>query len=138
MKNFICYFLITFPFGFISCNRPECENANAIFAEFSPETPEYKKELAIQLNSAGQKKLTYWFEEYVEIEGKEHFKVYIQGKQLCASGFLAVEDWTKLRGIKRTKGVGYRGAELKGLEIEVKQDSTSTFFVLKDIEAIID
>ncbi|MBK6963176.1 MAG: hypothetical protein IPH20_04360 [Bacteroidales bacterium] len=59
-------FLTVLAVAFIACDRPECKNTNQIFDNYSPESNEYKTELAKQLDRIDNSKLTYWFNEYVE------------------------------------------------------------------------
>ncbi len=38
----------------------------------------------------------------------------------------------------RKESNGYRGAELKGLKIEIEQDTNGTNFIYKNVDRIID
>jgi hypothetical protein len=122
----------------VSCDRPNCENVNPIFNQYDMNSEEYKTELLSQIEENGQNNLTYWFSSYAEENGNEYIIVYIQNDSLCAKGVIKVDDWGKIEGIKRTKGKGYVGAELKGLTFLIEKDSSKTEFVYKDLARIID
>ena len=121
-----------------SCNRPECNNTNPVFDQFSPESKEYKEELVNQLGKIDNSKLRYWFDEYQDIDKQEYIRVFIQGDGLCAKAVLAVKQWDDIRSIRQTKGKGYRGAELKKLRFTIVQDSVKTDLIYSGVDAIID
>jgi hypothetical protein len=122
----------------VSCDRPNCKNKNPIFEKYGLNSEEYKIELLSEIEKNGQNNLTYWFYSYIEENGKEYIIVNIQNDSLCAKGMIKVNDWKKIEGIKRTKGKGYVGAELKGLIFNVKKDSNKIEFVYEDLTRIID
>jgi hypothetical protein len=49
-----------------------------------------------------------------------------------------VEEWKGLEGMRKTKGMGYRRAQLKGFEMDVVKNSSGPEFIFKDIDYIID
>jgi hypothetical protein len=122
----------------VSCDRPNCENSNLIFDKYDIYSEEYKTELLSQIKINGQNNLTYWFDNYVEKDGEEYIIVKIQNDSLCAKGVIKVDDWYKIEGIKRTKGKGYVGAELKGLTFNVEKKSDNIEFIYKGITGIVD
>tara|TARA_B100000795_G_scaffold113745_1_gene84373 strand:+ start:43822 stop:44133 length:312 start_codon:yes stop_codon:yes gene_type:complete len=99
---------------------------------------EYTSELLSQIKEIGQDNLTYWFSSYEEENGNEYIMVHIQNDSLCAKGMIKVDNWGEIEGIKRTKGKGYVGAELRGLTFTIEKDSSKTEFVYKDLARIID
>ena len=123
---------------FVSCDRPECTNTNPVFDSNGIETIDYKRELASEIERIGMENLTYWFSDYTVQNGKEFITVNIQGEGLCALGILQVNEWTNIEGIKKTAGVSYRGAELKGLVYDIVDDGSSINFIYQDIEHIVD
>jgi hypothetical protein len=123
---------------FLSCDRPECRNTNSIFDQFTPDKEEYKKELAMQMKTIGVNKLRYWLDRPIALEGKEFIEVYIQGQGLCAKTQLLVADKVKQKALGSDGGEGYRGAELKDVNIRISQDSTRTLFILEKVGKIID
>ncbi|MCA6073966.1 hypothetical protein [Fulvivirga sedimenti] len=125
--------------GIHSCNRPVCENTNAIFDMNEFNSPEYKTELFNQIQNIGQNNLSYWFDSYVRENDREYIVVNIQGETLCAKGMIRVEDWNKIEGIKNVEGKGYSGAELAGLRFSIEKDlSDNIELVYADINQIID
>lgn len=128
--------LAIFIFG-NSCIRSDCKNSNPVFYKFTPATKEYKNELAKQMLRIGTENLSYRVDKYLKKGDKEFIVIHIQGGELCAKGEIQVYDWGKIGGIRRERN-GYRGAELKGLKIEIEQDSTGTNFIYKNIDRIID
>jgi hypothetical protein len=121
----------------ISCDKPECKNTNPVFSNFTPDTKEYKNELANQIKNIGAENLSYWHSGYVKKDTAEYILVFMQGKDLCAVGELQVRDWQKISGMRRDVS-GYRGSELKGLKFDIRQDSAGTNIVFKDVVSIID
>ncbi len=121
-----------------SCDRPNCKNTNSIFDSNGIETNVYKNELVKEMDKVGKENLTYWLSNYTEQNGKEFITVNIQGDGLCAKGLLQVNDWKNIEGIKRTKGVSYNGAELKGLTFDIVTNGESIDFIYKNIESIVD
>jgi hypothetical protein len=116
----------------------ECKNTNPIFDQYTPGTDPYKTELARQINRIGEKNLNYWFDSYQERSGQTFITLYVQGKDLCAVQEVLVNDWTGIEGIKRAKGMGYRGAELRGLRISTIQNPGQTTFLYRDLSCVID
>jgi|LauGreSuBDMM15SN_2_FD.fasta_scaffold494228_1 hypothetical protein len=136
IKTLTFFFLITF---IASCDRLVCKNTNIIFDKYSPDTKEYKNELVNQLAKVDKSKLTYWMDTYQEDNNSKYINAHIQGDGLCAQIVLTVNGSVKgIDGILKTKGMGYRGAELEDLKFYIKQDSTSTEFVFQEISGIVD
>lgn len=121
-----------------SCDRPDCKNTNSVFDSNGLETNVYKQELAQEIDRIGKNNLTYWLSSYTEQNEKEFITVNIQGDGLCAKGLLQVNDWKNIEGIKRTKGVSYIGAQLKGLTFDIITNGESIDFIYKSIERIVD
>ena len=137
-KTFINILLIFSITGFISCDRPKCNNENPIFENYEPDSEVYKDELSKQLKNIDQSELTYWLQKYDEKDGKEYLYFHIQGDGLCAILNLRVNNWTKLENVREKKGVSYRGAEFTNLKFEIREDSLSTEFIYKTFDKIID
>lgn len=122
----------------IACDntKPDCTNTNPVFDTNAPDSNLYRQDLAIQLLLIDKKKLSYWFKTYIEKDSETYLLVDIVGPHLCAEGYILVKDWSEpLDHIRRTKGKGYHGAELKGLEFTVNKDGT---LVYKGLDKIID
>jgi hypothetical protein len=123
-----------------SCSRIDCTTTNPVFAKYAPETEEYQTELAKQLHTADTAKLRYWLDHYSEKDGIGYMHIYIQGKDLCAKGYVAVTDATDeaLQPIIRNKGIGYHDAELRNLKLEITDKPGIVKLVYKSIDGIID
>ena len=122
-----------------SCDRRDCKSTNPVFSKYTPETQEYKAELAKQIRLAGTDKLSYWINKYSDINDTPSLWINIQGDSLCAIGELHVDNWNgKLAGVKDVKGMGYGGAELVGLKIEVREHSGKTILAYTDHDYIDD
>ena len=121
-----------------SCNKPDCRNTNDIFDRFTPDREEYKKELASEMQRIGIHNLRYWIDKPVSVDGKQFMQVYIQGQGLCAKAQLFVADNGKQPGLGNYGAGGYRGAELKEVDIRINKDVTGTNFILQQVGKIID
>lgn len=121
-----------------SCNRPNCKNENPIFANYTPDSKEYKSELIKQIKSADLTKCTFWFKEYVKTGHEELLYFDILGENLCAVLVLKVDDWSKLEELRAKQGVTFRGAEFKNLTFEIQEDSSNVKFVYRNFDEIID
>jgi hypothetical protein len=53
----------------ISCDRPKCTNNNLVFEENTPDSNIYKDELINQLSLIDKTELTYWLQDYENING---------------------------------------------------------------------
>ena len=137
-KNKLILVLVTSFLGFISCDRPACENSNLIFENNSPNSKVYKDELVKQLNTIDKTKLTYWLQKNDAQNGKESLYFHIQDDGLCAILQLTINDWNKLENVRESKGIGRRGAEFTNLKFEIIKDSVSTEFLYKTFDRIID
>ncbi|MCA0153323.1 hypothetical protein [Winogradskyella vincentii] len=122
----------------LSCDRPKCTNNNPVFEENTADSKIYKDELVKQLSLVDQTQLTYWLQDYENVNGDEYLYFYIQGDGLCASLHLKMEHWQKLENVRDKKGSGRFNAEFTNLKFDIKQDSTSTQFVYNTFDRIID
>lgn len=138
MRTHSVFILSALIVGLSSCDRSICKNQDPVFDRSSYDSQEYKQELADHIGKIGMDNLHYWFDAYVQQNGNDYILVNIQNDSLCATGMIRMKDWNKLEGIKRAKGVSYKGAELKGLSFEVTKDPAGTEFVYKTLDRIID
>jgi hypothetical protein len=123
----------------LACDKPDCKNTNPVFEQNRPETKAYKDELVKQLRQVDKSRLSFWFDGYQADGGARYLNVLIRGDGLCAKGILIVKEWDdKLEGIQKSKGVGYMGAELKNLQIDVYQDSAKTELIYQGVDTIVD
>jgi hypothetical protein len=116
---------------------PECRNSNPIFDRFSPDTKEYKTELAKEFGNRENKDLSFWYNRYLKKGEAEYIQVSVQGENLCAIAEIQVTDWSKISGMRREIS-GYRGAELEGLDFEIIQDSAGINFPFRDVQSVVD
>lgn len=123
----------------LACDRPQCTNSNPVFKNNPPASATYKKELLKQINAEGEGNLTYWLKNYEERGGKTFLQFNVQGGNLCAVADVLVKKWdANIAGIKRTKGISYSGAEIKGLRFTVETDLAHTELVYQSLDDIID
>ena len=113
-------------------------NTNNIFATLDPSSIQYKKELIRQFLDKGTENLTFNFESLASIGGKDYMKVDISGNGIQAQSLVLINSWKKLEGIKRTKGISYRGAELADLQLDIVNTNGEPTFVYRDLTRIID
>jgi hypothetical protein len=118
-----------------SCNLT---NSNDIFAKLDPSSPQYKNELIRHFLNNGITNHTFNFEGLTNIAGKDYMKVDISGGGIQAKILVLVKNWRKLEGIKRTKGLGYQGAELRDLQFDIVNTNGEPNFVYRDLAKIID
>ncbi|WP_316814436.1 hypothetical protein [Pedobacter heparinus] len=97
---------------------------------------DYNTDLVSRVRSdAGS--LTYILNGYGKRGEKEYLNVTVSGSNLNSETFILVQNWNKLEDVKRTEGLGYRGAELKGLKLAVIDDALATF-AYKDLDKVLD
>jgi len=118
-----------------------CSNSrdnNPIFENHQPNSKIYKDELAVELASPEATDFTYRLDKYSVVDGKEYLDIDIKGHGVNAKASVLVKNWHKIEGIRRTKGLGYIGAELKGIKIETERGGGKTEFVYMDVDRVID
>jgi hypothetical protein len=135
MKSFI-----TVAAGICMLLASSCKsnNTNNIFAKLDPSSTQYKNELTREFLDKGTKNLTFSFDGLTNIGGKDYMKVDISGNGIYAQSLVLINNWKKLEGIKRTKGVSYRGAELADLQLDIVTTNGEPTFVYRDLSKIID
>lgn len=121
---------------FLGCDRPQCRNTNPVFDKFTPGSREYRAELVSQLRKADPHRLNYWMDDVQIINSKRYLEVHVQGGDLCAKALLDIGDWKK--ELSPGSMIGYKGAELTGLQYEVINDSTGPWLRMVKVERIID
>lgn len=121
------------------CDRPECRNGNALFEKYSPSADEYKDELIRQMAIRDSSSFKFWFDSIYENDTSRDILVTIQSDSLCAQIQLSVRSSKKgIEQLLLNNGLGYRGAELKGLKFRTEKDSLSTEFIFQEISKIVD
>lgn len=131
IRLIICIIALT------ACNNVKENIPNSVFDKLSPASKEYRDELAAKLKSNSEG-FHYTFKNYVENDGKKYLDIEVKGDDFKATGLVLVNSWNKLDGIKRTKGLGYSGAELRGLKLDIQKTPYGANFVYNDLEEIVD
>ena len=121
-----------------ACKWPECVNKNPIFDQHDPSSEIYREALIEKIQELGQDDFGYWFDSYVEEDGKEYIWVKMQTHGLCAKAKMRVLNWYKIENIKENKGKGYSNAQLIGLRFEIKRDSLNSELVYESILFTVD
>ena len=122
----------------IGCDRPNCETQNSVFQHADITSAEYVVELANQMQTKDQSKLTFWIKGYEKNGENEYLNIYVQGDELCAQTKLLVKDWSALETLRKNEGKGYVGAEIENLVMELKGSEDAPQFVYVEHSAIID
>jgi hypothetical protein len=135
MKIVFCTAII-FSFLIISCTNSGAEKANNQLNSYKPDTAKFTNELAKELAS-NPDSFTYKLEKYFVKKNREYLNINIERQSFRASVAVLVNNWDKMKGIKRTKGIGYSGAELKGLKLTLSS-AGHTGFVYQDLDQVID
>lgn len=121
----------------LGCENSKTKEANKALKTYEPGSNKYKQLLAEQLTNY-PRTFTCVFEKYFVKDGGEYLSIRIQRSDFHTVESVIVKDWNKLEGIKRTKGLGYRGAELRGLRLVVNKKDDNSTFVYQTIDKIID
>ena len=130
----VCF--LVFAISFTACSNVENKSTNP-FTNLSSNSKEYKDKLAQKIRS-NPEEVSYFINKYLERKGNAYLDVQIKGSNFEATGLVLVNNWNKLEGIKRTKGIGYSGAELKGLQLDIRESETGAEFIYKDVDWIVD
>lgn len=137
-KYLTIFFSLIFLSFAISCNTSEVKQ-NPVFEKSLPDSKVYKDELIKQLGKADKSKLSYYFDSYEVIDGKEYLNITIEGENLYAHTLMLVKNWDEiLKPIKESKGKGYGGGELVNLKYEIVQNPTAVEFVYLSAAEIAD
>lgn len=125
---------------FFSCSeQKKCSNVNPLLNEVDYKTTSYRKAVIDAIQKLREESVHYYFEKYVVEDGIEYIVAEVKSDdKLCAKVQLRIKPEIFLADIRRTKGKGYQGAELKGVHFESKLTYDSTNLSLSSIESIID
>lgn len=130
--------LIGLTLGMASCDTIECTNHNPVFEQHAPKSNEYIAELIKQLQQRNFSHIVYSINGYEEIDSIPYMKVDISGKDLCAIGYLDIQNTDDLAQFKKVKGMSYRGAGLEGLVYHIDSSNGNYNFVFDDVVWIAD
>lgn len=135
-KNIIVLFSLCLTL--ISCSYRTVVNKEPLFANFKPESKEYRNKLAAYIRS-NPDDLTYVFERYLQTNGFDYLEIKVYGDDMAATAKVLVKQKRNgINGIIEKKGMSYGGAELYGLKLDVIDDPSGALFVYKDVDFIID
>ena len=109
----------------LGCNTHTPDNNLVVEAPLTPN--QYSSILMEAITSVDAADLNYVFKGYEQVGNKEYIKVHVFGDHVNAEMPILVKQWNKLADVKRTKGVGYFGAELSGLKLALTSDAIAKF-----------
>ncbi len=137
MKGF-GFYLLFLSLVLSAFTEPHCENTNAVFRVETYESDAYRAELARLLKLDNANNFKYYLSGYLRPGDEEFLIVNIHGTDFCAKVAVHVDDWKKLADIRRTSARGYRGAELQGFKIAVKEHGGKIEFVYENVDAVVE
>lgn len=99
----------------------------------------YKAIVKKALEDFPKNKTKFYLDEYEKIGADEFLLLNIkQTPNTCLKAMFQVMPDVFIADIRKTQGLGYRGAELKGLQYESKLQADTLCFVITKIEEIED
>ena len=122
-------------FSLFGCHK-DVVNQEPVFDKFEPTDKEYKDKLAEKIKTDAD--ISCYFNQILKIDNKDYMEISFEGHDYKAIGFVIIKDWKKLEGIRKAQGLGYRYAELNGLQVKIIPDSKGAILVYKDLDWIID
>ena len=135
MKNYSSLIIALFVLLITSCKSVNNDN---VFSKLNPSSVMYQKELVKLFLDNGTANFTFNFDGLVKFSGKDYMQLAITGGGVAAKTLVLINNWNKLEDIKRTKGLGYYGAELKNIRLDMININQQPVFVYRDLEKIID
>ncbi|WP_285011063.1 hypothetical protein [Pedobacter faecalis] len=129
--------LLTISLSLVVASCSNYREDHSILLE-SPGSPErYSSKLTNSLSSEDASEMTYVINSYFEEGGKKYVTVKVFGDGIRAEIPLLINKEESLAGVIRTKGVSYRGAELRGLQLAKVADPVAKFGIA-DVDWILD
>lgn len=120
-----------------SCDQPECNNTNPVFSKYQPNDIMYKNEIIEKI--MGTEGFRYTINGYEEKGDEQYLNIAIQGDSICAEvSLLLLKTDSIIDPLIKTKGMGYHHAEIKGLQFIAMRNCTSTAFVYRGADKIVD
>lgn len=126
---------LVFCFTLLSCHNI-VGNQEPLFDKFKPESKEYKDKLAEKIKTNDD--VSFYFNHLFKRDNKDYMQISVEGNYFKAVGFVLVNNWKKIEGIKDANGGGYNGAELMGLQLDIIPNPEGAILVYKDLDWIID
>jgi hypothetical protein len=132
--------LLSMSLFFFSCQEQTvCKNLNPVLNDTDFNSANYKKTVKEAIETLPEGSVSYYLDRYYVKDGNEYLVAEIKSKDvLCAKAEFQIKPGVFLANIPRTKGIGYRGAELKGLQFESKQKANTVILMIDKIESIVD
>lgn len=132
--------LISMSLFFFSCQeQTACKNLNPVLNDSGFNSVNYQKAVREAIETLPKGSVSYYLDRYYVKDGNEYLVAEIKSKNvLCAKAEFLIKPAVFLADIRRTKGMGYSGAELKGLRFESKLKANSVILMIDKIESIID
>lgn len=141
MKKLKSIVVIAFLFSTLlfSCGSQECVSDNPILQNNSPESAEYKEELATLLQNTDQSKVNYFLISYDQQGDSRSMMVNVEGPDICAKMKVEFEDFQKgAEAIIEKKGDSFVGAQLQNLQYGIRKDSIDTKFIFISLTSVND
>ncbi|QKJ28932.1 hypothetical protein HQ865_03900 [Mucilaginibacter mali] len=137
MKAICTLILAAAALSITACRNPQTEASNKKITAYPDNSTKYKQALIAELK-AHPEGFTYTFRGYTKKANAEYMSVRIKRGSFDNVEEVLVNKWNKLDGIRRTKGLGYRAAELKGLKLDLVSTGNEQCFVYEDLDRIVD
>jgi hypothetical protein len=119
-----------------SCDKPACNNQNAVFNSSTAGSIPYNSELVKQLQTQRKDDIKYYIRKYEARGNKEFMHVEVQAKAMCAVAFMDITGNERLENYRRVKGMSYQNAGLAGLKYRIVPNDSSYSFVFDDVEPL--
>lgn len=121
-----------------SCVSDSCRNSNKILGTYGPEEALYKIELGKVLKHGAPANCKFHFEELRELYSDTMIVLKLKGPSLCAIVQAKVKSWQGIESLKKTLGKGFKGAEIKGIQLTMSDSLTTIpIFYFRGAEAVV-
>ncbi|GAB3936350.1 hypothetical protein [Mucilaginibacter myungsuensis] len=128
MRNFITTICLA-AVALTNCTSAD----NSALTKHTPNTKEFRQALAAEM-AERPGSFDYSLAAYEAKDGKEYLKVDVSRADFKTTLAVAVTKWDKIEGIRRTKGMGYRGAGLEGLKLALVNNTEFEYLGLDKID----
>ncbi|MFD2823956.1 hypothetical protein ACFS5M_09760 [Lacinutrix iliipiscaria] len=136
MKKIIFVGMLLASLFLSGCDQPRCENLNRIYIDNAIDSKIYNDELTRELST--EQNLAFWLEAVITKNNQDYLLVSITNENMCATGQFLVKDWSQIENLHKTRGKGYRGAQLQGFSYSITYTKTETILNFKGLTAIVD
>lgn len=115
----------------------DCKNDNPFFDKESFNSKAYKEALNEEFKTRDEYGLTYRLLDVIDKNGKSFLLAEGREKGICIKLEMRVYDWRGIEELEETKGVGFEGAELEGLEFGILRKGDNLEFMYQGVSALI-